>query len=85
MRALGEVLAPWERETPNEPGADQDGILTDHGWFSWEELHEVDAKFEQDRNGDRIIRFPVAYETLGNLTRRPIYREVPEWVRREDR
>lgn len=83
MRAIGEVLAPWEREAPREPGADQEGVMTDHGWFSWADLHEADGKFETLPNGRRIIRFPVGYETLGNLMVRPFYRDVPEWVLRE--
>lgn len=53
--------------------------MTKHGWFSYQDLGEVDALLTADDQGRRIVRFPVAYETV-NGVRRPIYRDVPEHV-----
>ena len=53
--------------------------MTKHGWFSWQDITEADGRVSQDVNGNRVIQFPVAYETLGSGQRRPIYREIPDY------
>ncbi len=52
------------------------GVMTKHGWFSYADLDEAGAKFDYDRNGERIIRFPVGKTVMGA----PIYRDIPDHV-----
>lgn len=49
--------------------------MTKHGWFSYQDLGEVDALLTTDDQGRRIIRFPIRYENG-----RPIYRDVPDHI-----
>jgi hypothetical protein len=53
--------------------------MTKHGWFSFQELGEVDAKLTTDDHGRRLIRFPVAYE-WSQGKRWPIYRDIPDHI-----
>jgi hypothetical protein len=55
------------------------GVMTKHGWFSYAELDANEAKYTQDRNGRKVVQFPFARDVSG----RPMYREIPEWVLRE--
>jgi len=60
-----------------------DGIQTEHGWFAMEDLFEAQARFVYDRNGERVLQFPYAYERTGNGETRPLYRDIPEHVVKE--
>lgn len=80
MKHISQVRG-FDREQPRRTtDPDAGGLMTKHGWLSWEDIAEVDGKLAQDANGNRVVRFPVAYERLGNGELRPIYREIPEHV-----
>lgn len=49
--------------------------MTKHGWFSYQDLGEVDALLTTDDQGRRIIRFPIRYENG-----RAIYRDIPDHI-----
>jgi hypothetical protein len=42
-------------------------------------LDANEAKYTQDRNGRKVVQFPFARDVSG----RPMYREIPEHVLRE--
>lgn len=55
------------------------GVMTKHGWFSYEELEANEVRYTQDRNGRNVLQFPFSREASG----RPMYRTIPEHVLRE--
>lgn len=78
MKPIGEVMAGMGNPAPRG-SADMDagGVLTKHGWFAWEDIGGAEGKFDYDANGERVLRFPVAYSAGGGA---PIYRALPEHV-----
>ncbi len=76
-KRLGDVAEGMGMADMRDRGTDQDGVMTKHGWFSWDDLHKADGKFTQDVNSNRVIQFPVTYERLGSGAMRPAYREIP--------
>lgn len=50
------------------------GIMTKHGWFSFEEIGEADGRVIVDVNGNRVLQFPYAY----NSRHEPMYRDIPQ-------
>ena len=77
---MGNISTPHAYQGPSrsdDPYAG--GVMTKHGWFSYEELDANEATFTHDRNGRRVIQFPNSREVSG----RPMYRVIPEWVLRE--
>ncbi len=52
------------------------GVMTRHGWFSFEELDRNEVRYTTDRNGRKVLQFPFSREASG----RPMYREIPGHV-----
>ena len=52
------------------------GYMTKHGWFSYADIDDAGGRFVYDKNGERVLQFPCAYDEA----RRPIYRAIPDHV-----
>lgn len=68
MRHIGDVTRGMGR--PEERGASDPyagGVISEHGWFSMDDIIEAGARFLYDRNGERVIQFPP-------------FRDIPEHV-----
>jgi hypothetical protein len=67
MKAIAEVLGPNTTEVRTDD-PDAGGIMTNRGWFSFEELAAVEAIIRPDGAGSQLVHFPVRYEPHG-----PVY------------
>lgn len=78
MRHIGDVSRGMGNPQPRGvPDPYAGGIMTKHGWLSYEDLGEVDARVTRDVNGNRVVQFPVRYEKRGGQ-RVPIYRDISD-------
>ena len=76
FRSLKQISAGMG--TPKSTGADPyaGGVMTKHGWFSFDELEQWGARETYDSNGELLIQFPVrSSPTMG-----PQYRDIPAHV-----
>jgi hypothetical protein len=77
---MGTITTPKAYQGPSRVADPYTGgVFTKHGWFSYGELDANEAKYTTDRNGRQVVQFPFSREAAG----RPMYREIPAWVLRE--
>lgn len=77
---MGNISTPRAYQGPSRSDDPYTGgVMTKHGWFSYAELDANQARYTTDRNGREVIQFPFSREASG----RPMYREIPEHVLRE--
>lgn len=77
---MGNISTPHHYQGPprsDDPYAG--GVFTKHGWFSYAELDANEARYTRDQNGRQVVQLPYEREVSG----RPMYRVIPDYVLRE--
>ena len=63
MKHLGELIPAPRPSRTDDPYAG--GIMTNRGWFSHAELGSVQARNITNDDGERVIQFPIRYDSDG--------------------
>jgi hypothetical protein len=71
MRAVAELVPAPRAQRTHDPYAG--GVMTKHGWFSYDEITAMGGKLTEDQYGRPIVQFPTWSKELGRH-----FRVIPE-------